>query len=85
MTAVTVRLEPELAEGLARVAGERSTSVEDLIVSAVARFLEDDEAALDAFTPQQIAEVEEGMAQLSRGEGVPHEQVVAETKARYGW
>ena len=85
MTAVTVELEAELVEGLARVAGERRTSIENLIVSAAWRFLDDDQADSDDFTPEQIAEIEEGMAQLRRGEGVPHEQVVAETRARFGW
>ena len=32
----------------------------------------------------QKAAIEEGLAQLKRGEGIPHEQVMKEAKAKYG-
>ncbi len=37
------------------------------------------------FTPDQIAAIEAGLAAIERGDTVPHDQVVAKIKAKFGW
>lgn len=84
-TSYTVELDPEVAGVLVRAAQARQTTVEDLIAAAAVRLVEDDEARLFDLTPEQAAECYVGIAAIERGEGIPHEQAVAETKARFGW
>ena len=37
----------------------------------------------DEFSDEQKTEIEESIAELNRGEGVPHEKVIKEMKAKY--
>lgn len=83
LTSFTFELEPESAEKLARAAEERGTSTQELMACVTEQFLAEDEVKYE-FTPEDIEAIEEGVAQLRRGEGIPHEQVVAEMRAKYG-
>jgi predicted transcriptional regulator len=83
MTAFTVQLDQATSEALAKAAAERSTKAEDLIAGATEHFLA--EQSVDPqWSAEDIAAVDEGLAQLDRGEGVPHEQVKAEMREKYG-
>lgn len=70
-----VRLDPKLAEKLARVAAEQGRDREALVVEAVERMLSYDEWFL--------AEVEKGLAAADRGEFLEHEDIRKLIDGRY--
>jgi predicted transcriptional regulator len=90
MKTFTVELEDEIAKKLSGLANVRGVSVEYLVAAgaeALADDLQDgdDLAEGHQWSAEDIAAIEEGLAQIDRGETIPHEQVVAETKAQFGW
>ncbi len=64
-----VSLDPTVQEKLVRLAAERGCDAEALAREAIERFVDYDEWF--------IREVEEGLAQVDRGEVLTHEQVGA--------
>jgi predicted transcriptional regulator len=90
MKSFTVQLEDDVADKLSGLANVRGVSVEYL-VAAGAEALADDLQERDEFadghqwSAEDIAVIEEGLAQIERGETIPHEQVVADIKAKFGW
>lgn len=71
---VTVEMDEAVKAKLDALAVSRGVSVDDLIAYAVSEMAAED----DAF----LAAVDEGLTSLDRGEGVPHEEVVAEAMRR---
>ncbi len=71
---MTIEMDEVVKAKLDALAFSRRLSVDDVIACAVAEMAADN----DAF----LAAVDEGLASLDRGEGVPHEQVVARLRAR---
>jgi len=62
-----VRLNPDVAAKLVRIAVEQGRNAEVLAQEAIERFVDYDEWF--------IREVEKGLAQIDRGEGLTHEEV----------
>ena len=90
MKLVTVELEDHVADKLSGLADVRGVSVEYLVAAGAEELADDlhegDElAANHQWSREDIAAIEEGLAQIERGETIPHEQVMAEIKAKYGW
>lgn len=85
MNTVTIELEPELAEGLNRAAGERSTSVEILLVSAARRLLDEDAACVDEPTDEEAESMSRALEDLRAGRLTDHDEVFAKLDAKHGW
>lgn len=83
MKTLTVTLSDETAQKLADHAAENGKTAEEW----AARVVEDayDDSWWDDLTPEDRAALEEAMAQAERGETIPHKEVVAEFKQKFGW
>lgn len=83
-TTITLEVDEDTAALFAKAASDREIPVEELVVGATEWLISDDEMhAREPFTPEQIAEIEEGFAQIERGEGIPHEEVFAKLREKY--
>ena len=71
---ITVRTDPETLERLDRLASALDRSRNYLVNQALRAYL--DQQAW------QIEEIKAGLAELDRGEGVPHEKAMADLEAR---
>ncbi len=85
MATFTVEFNQAMSDAVTKAAAERHIPVEELIACAAEVFLAEDSIPFDAFTAEDIAAIEEGMAQLRRGEGIPHDEVMARINAKHGW
>ena len=90
MKTFEVELEDDVAVKLSSLAEVRGVSIEYLVAAGAealaAELQEGDDATLGhQWLAEDVAAIEEGLAQLDRGEGIPHEQVIAEIKAKFGW
>ena len=90
MKTFTVELDDEVVTKLSGLASVRGVSVEYLVAAGAEVIADDlqqgDELMQDhEWSTEDVAAIEEGLAQIERGETVPHEQVMAEIKAKYGW
>jgi predicted transcriptional regulator len=84
MKVFALKVEDELAEGFVAAAAERELPVEDLIIGMAAWSLaEQDFMTREPYTPEQIAQIEEGLAAEERGELIPHEDVMAQLRERF--
>ena len=85
-TIYSIEVEPRFVAVLEKMAREDGCSIEELIeawveLSCVELGMGREVTVTDA----EMEAVREGIAQLDRGEGIPHEQVMLEMKARHGW
>jgi len=79
---MTIRLKPELAKFIdEQVKSGHFKSADDAVNAAVARAQMEEELA-DDLSDEDIAAIEEGLAQLERGEVIPWEQVRAELEKK---
>ena len=79
-----VQLKPDLRQFIdEQVKAGRYHSSDDAINAAVARMQAEDELLGQDLDDEDLAAIEEGLAQLNRGEGRPWEDVRKELKARY--
>jgi len=90
MKTFTVELDDEVVTKLSGLASVRGVSVEYLVAAGAEVIADDlqqgDELMQDhEWSAEDVAAIEEGLAQIERGETIPHEQVMAEIKAKYGW
>ena len=90
MKTFTVQLADDVADKLSGLADVRGVTVEYLMAAGAEELADDlqegDElAANHQWSAKDIAAIEEGLAQIERGETIPHDRVVAEIKAKYGW
>lgn len=82
--AITIEIEEDLAERFQRAADDRGISLNELIIGFADWSLHDQEFMADQpFTPEQIAQIEESLAQAERGETVSNEEVMARLKERF--
>ena len=83
MKTLTVTLTDETAQKLSEHAAENGKTAEEW----AARVVEDayDDAWLADLSPEDRAAIEQGWEGAERGEGIPHEQVVAEMRQKFGW
>jgi predicted transcriptional regulator len=82
MTTFTVELDADTADALSKVANERSIPTESLIAAAAEWWLVD-QAAEGDWSAEDIVAIEEGIAQLDRGESISHEEVMTAMRAKY--
>lgn len=81
---LTIEVEDDLAQRFRDAANERGISLSELMVGFTEwELTQQDSAAQEPFTPEQIAQIEESLVQIERGETVPHEEVFARLKKRY--
>jgi predicted transcriptional regulator len=83
MRTLTIKLTDETAKKLAHHANENGKSPEEWAARVVEHAY--DESWLDDLSPEDRTAIEEGLAEADRGETIPHEQVVAEMKTKFGW
>jgi predicted transcriptional regulator len=86
MSTVTIELDEKYAGILNAIANQTGAAPGEVVGSALelladATLFDDSQPPL---TPEQIAAIEEGLAAAARGDLIPHEQVVAEMRAKFG-
>jgi len=80
---MTVRLKPELAKFIdEQVKSGQFKSVDDAVNGAVARAQIEEDLLSSDIDDEDLAAIEEGLAQLKRGEAIPWEQVRAELEKK---
>jgi len=80
---MTIRLKPELAQFIdEQVKSGQYKSADDAVNAAVARAQMEEELRSEEISEEDIAAIEEGLAQIERGEVIPWEQVRAELKKK---
>jgi putative addiction module CopG family antidote len=80
---MNVSLKPDLARFIEeQVTAGRYDSADAAVNAAVARLKAEEELLSEDLDDDDLAAIEEGLAQLDRGEGRPWEEVRAELKAR---
>ena len=87
LTDRSVRLDPGSAERLARLCSQLGSSAEQVVSDGLAlleQVLEDEEAHPHAWSPEDDAAMRRAIAEFEHGGGVPHEQVMADARARLG-
>lgn len=82
MVQVTVPLSEELEARLRAIAERQGRSVAELLAAIAEALAANDDGAMDTephrpFTAEETADIEEGIAQLDRGEGIPHDKAMA--------
>lgn len=82
MKTLTITISDEAAQNLARAVEGGAHTAEEIASHVVESAYAEDWGDLSA---EDIAAIEEGLAQADRGETIPHEQVVADMKQKYGW
>lgn len=81
---LTIEVEDDIAQRFKDAANERGISLSELMVGFTDwELTQQDFAAQEPFTPEQIAQIEVGIAQIERGETVPQEEVFARLKERF--
>ncbi|PXA85969.1 hypothetical protein DMC25_12780 [Caulobacter sp. D4A] len=84
MKAYTVQIDEAFEQTLVAHAAERDLSVEDFLLSASQWLIAEDEMyAREPFTPEQIAQIEEGLAEADRGETFSSEEVMAQIREKF--
>jgi len=77
---ITIELDDDQASELEAVARRMRLTPEELVSLALDQLTHEPKP----YTPEQIAQIEEGLAQIARGETVPHEEVVRKARALVG-
>jgi putative addiction module CopG family antidote len=81
---MNVSLRSDVAKFIAeQVAAGRYTSADAAVNAAVARVMAEEELLAGELNDEDLAAIEEGLAQLERGEGRPWQEVRAELKAKF--
>lgn len=81
---LTIEVEDGIAQRFKAAANERGISLSELMVGFTEwELTQQDWAAQELYTPEQIAQMEVAIAQIERGETVPHEEVFARLKERF--
>lgn len=76
----TVEFEEEMAKALRKAAAASGHSVESLIVSAAHAFFDND-LGVQHWTPEDLVAIDDGFAQINRGESQTQEEVEARIDA----
>ena len=84
MTSFSVQLEDAAADKVKAAAQERGMPVEQLIAAAAEWFVINRVRYEADWSDQDAVDFVEAKAQFARGEGVPHEKVMADARARLG-
>lgn len=76
-----IELDGEIADRLRQIAERTGDTVENLIASAALAYADRGLPPLNAWTPEDIAAIDEGFAQVDRGEVFTQEEVEAQIDA----
>lgn len=82
MKTLTITISDEAARALEQAVAGSDHTAEQAASHLVESAYVEDWGDLEA---EDVAAIEEGLADIERGETIPHEKVVAEIKAKYGW
>ena len=81
----SVELPAAVVEALRKMVAGTGQTVEEHMAGAIEWYCrENDMGGTSYASPEEMEAVREGLAQLDRGEGIPHEEVMARLKAKYG-
>lgn len=81
---LTIEVEDDIAQRFRDAADERGISLSELMVGFTEwELIQQDRMTAEPFTPEQIAQIEESLAQIERGETISNEEVFARLKERY--
>lgn len=81
---LTIEVEHDLAQRFRNAANERGISLSELMVGFTEWELTQQESmAAEPFTPEQVAQIEESLAQIERGETISNNEVFVRLKERY--
>ncbi|AQR61772.1 hypothetical protein BZG35_08975 [Brevundimonas sp. LM2] len=81
---LTIEVDHNLAQRFRTAANERGISLSDLMVGFTEWELsQQDSMTAEPFTPEQVAQIEESLAQIERGETFSNEEVFDKLKERY--
>ena len=81
---MTIVVKPELEAFIAeQVKSGRFDSADAAVNAAVAKFQAEEELLAGEIDDGDLAAIEEGLAQLNRGEGRPWEEIRTELRAKY--
>jgi len=81
---LTIEVEDDIAQRFKAAADERGISLSELMVGFTEwELTQQDSMTAEPFTAEQIAQIEESLAQIERGETVSNEEVFAKLKERY--
>jgi predicted transcriptional regulator len=76
-----IQLDGEIVDGLQRIAEQTGDTVENLIASAALDYADRGLPPVNAWTEDDRAEINEGFAQIDRGDAFSQEEVEAEIDA----
>ncbi|WP_395945924.1 hypothetical protein [Brevundimonas sp.] len=76
-----IQLDDEIVDRLRRLAAQTGDTVENLIVSAALDYADRGLSPANAWTEEDRAEIDEGFAQIDRGEVFTQEEVEAQIDA----
>ncbi len=74
MPSITIRIDNDTADKIDRLADAMDRSRAWIAGAALKRYLQDES--------RWLADIQAGMAELDRGEGIPHQDVMAEIRAK---
>lgn len=81
---LTIEVEDDLARRFKTAADERGISLSELMVGFTEWELTQQESmSAEPFTPEQVAQIEESLAQIEQGETVSNDEVFAKLKELY--
>ncbi len=84
METISVPFQSDAADRLKRAAAEIGMPLEVFIASAAEQFVTDNEARLgDPLSPEQVAAIERGLADVTAGRTSSHAEVFEELKVRF--
>lgn len=75
MTEIAIQLDDDLLARLRAIAAREGRRLEDLIADGAHLIAANEDEPPFEFTPEQVAAIEEGRADLEAGRLVPHEQL----------
>ena len=84
MSTVQVELDDATRDALLAAAAERKVTVESLMAGAMEAFAAEIAGPAYELNAEERAGVDQGLAELERGEGVPSERVFADLRVKYG-
>jgi|TARA_R110002051_G_C8570395_1_gene475693 predicted transcriptional regulator len=84
METIAVPFQSDAADRLKRAAAEIGMPLEAFIASAAEQFVTDNEARLgEPLSPEQVAAIERGLADVAAGQTSSHSEVFEELKDRF--
>ncbi|MCR6644080.1 MAG: hypothetical protein NVV62_05935 [Terricaulis sp.] len=83
MKTLTVQISDEAARKLAEHASQNGKTPEEWATRLVEEAFDD--SWLSDLSPEDRAAIEQGWDEAERGDTIPHEEIVAEMRQKFGW